>query len=78
MRCFFGGALGALILFLIAAIIIPQYSDYRAAAETSRWLAQMEPIRLKIEENAKKLKTTAGAGKHIDLPVSSPPAVTFF
>lgn len=77
MPCFFKGALGALAVLIGAAIIIPQYSDYRAAAETSGWLAQMDPIRLKIEENAKRLKTMAGAGKHIDLP-ASPPGVTFF
>ncbi len=81
MPCFFAGAMGALAILIGAAIIIPQYSDYRAAAETDRWLVQMGPIKLMIEENAMRLKTMAGAGKHIDLPaslLSPPPGATFF
>jgi hypothetical protein len=75
MTCFFKGALGALAVLICAAIVVPQYSDYRAAAETSRWLAQMDPVRLAIEQNAMLLKTMAGAGKYIDVPASllSPP-----
>ncbi len=78
MRCFLSGALGALVLWLVAAVLIPRYSDFRAKAETIGWMAQMEPIRLKIEENAKRLKTMSGAGKDIDLPLSWPPGVTLF
>ncbi len=75
MPCFFRGALGALAVLFIAAIVVPNYSDYRARAETSLWLSQMEPVRLRIEDNAKRLKTMGGAGKQLDLPAALLPKV---
>lgn len=78
MPCFFKGALGALAVLLLAAIIVPQYSDYRSAAETSLWMAKMEPVKMMIEENAIRLKTLNGAGKHIDKAPYAPANATFF
>ncbi len=72
MPCFFKGALGTLLVLVLAAIIVPQYSDYRAAAETSEWLAAVSPMKMQIEQNALRLKTLTGAGKQIDPPRFAP------
>lgn len=78
MPCFFKGALGAFLVLVAAAIIVPQYSDYLSAAETSLWLSKMEPVKMMVEENSGKLKTLNGAGRHIDKAAFAPNNVTFF
>jgi Tfp pilus assembly major pilin PilA len=64
MRCFLFGLMGAVLVLLSAAIIVPQYSDYSSLAQTSAWLVDIEPLQSKIEENA------ARKGR-IDIPNSS-------
>lgn len=70
MRNFFGGALGAIVVLFAAAIIYPQYCDYRAAAETSLWLGVAETtIKPYIAETAMRNKTVRGSGVGVPKPV---------
>ncbi len=55
----------ALLVFLIA----PQWSDHRAAAETSAWLAQVRPVQEAIAENAKQRGSLESAGVGVAKPV---------
>lgn len=68
MKSFFLGALGAILVLVAAALIYPQYSDYRAAAETSGWLAEVLPTTQAITDNTLRLNTTTGAGFGIPKP----------
>ncbi len=71
MRDFYLGAAAATVVLLAAAFLIyPQYSDYRAAAETSQWLAVAEmSMKPYIAEKAKRAKTLAGSGVGLPKPV---------
>jgi Tfp pilus assembly major pilin PilA len=66
MKCFLKGLGGALFVLIGAALVIPQYSDYTARAQTSAWLAQIREIQSVIEQNAVKQKSLLGAGRGID------------
>jgi hypothetical protein len=67
MKCFLKGLGGALFVLIGAALVVPQYSDYRARAKTSEWLARSQEIQSMIEENAVKQKSLLGAGRGIDV-----------
>ena len=69
MKCFFKGMGGAILVLLAAAIIVPQYADYRAALETSDWLSSVTSTTDVITTNVKRLKTTTGSGVGVARPV---------
>ena len=69
MKCFFKGMLGALTMLFAAAFVVPQYSDYRAASETSSWLNEIEPTKDAISAKILRLRTTSGAGLGIPRPI---------
>jgi hypothetical protein len=56
MRAFLLGFLGALVALVSAMFLFAQYSDYRAAAETAGWLADIRrsPLPELIERIAKQ------------------------
>ena len=51
MKSFMLGALGALFMLVISAIIMPQYSDYTDKARTASSLEQVEPLKALIEKS---------------------------
>ena len=70
MRRFFQGMLGALLVLVAAAIIVPQWQDYLADSETSVWLnAEIMPAVQSISANALRLRTTSGAGIGVPKPI---------
>ncbi|MDM5176420.1 pilin [Massilia sp. DJPM01] len=60
--------LGALLMLALAAVIIPQYSDYIARSETSVVLVLLEPVQRAIAADAVKQKSFAGMAKHLANP----------
>jgi hypothetical protein len=71
------GIFGALLVLVAAFLIIPQYSDYRAASETSAWLIASMPTAQAITDNILRQKTTSGAGIGVPKPAFQfhPPAL---
>ena len=69
MKAFLYGAAGALLVLVAAAVIVPQYADYRSRAETSAWLARLRADTLPaIEAAIRRSGRTAGAGDGIAPP----------
>jgi hypothetical protein len=67
LRHFFSGFLtGIISLLLLLVWIYPLYSDYRAVAETQRWLVEVRPIQITIQENALEAKSLSSAGHGVD------------
>jgi hypothetical protein len=71
------GIFGALLVLVAAFLIVPQYSDYRAASETSGWLIASMPTAQAITDNILRQKTTSGAGIGVPKPAFQfhPPAL---
>lgn len=65
---FFYGALGALLVLAAAAIIIPQYSDYKAAVESARWVNDVAEAQSLIEQRAIATNSLESAGVDVPLP----------
>jgi hypothetical protein len=61
-RSFFFGALGALLVLVAAAIVVPQYSDYRARARGSEMLFYVRPVQDLVASRAIALQSLSGAG----------------
>ncbi len=78
MKCSLKCAGVAVVVLLVAAVIIPQYSDYRGYAETDQWLVQLRPLQEAIEANAIRKKSLSGAGKEIAKPRLAHDNVTIF
>ncbi len=78
MKCFLYGALGAFVVLVLVAAIAPLYSDYRARAQTTEWLAQLESVQQNIEAVAIKQKSFAGIAKSIEKPAFPSGSVTVF
>ena len=68
MKCFALGVLGAVAGLLIALVLYSQYSDYRAAAQSSGWIQEAEPAQRAVEENALRSGTLSGAGAGVGNP----------
>lgn len=68
MKCFLLGVLGAILGFLGTVLVYSQYSDYRAAAQTSGWMADVEPAQRAVEANAVRLGALTGAGLGVAKP----------
>ncbi len=66
MKSYLFGALGALTVLILAAIIIPQYCDYRAQSETSVWLNHIRPIQNQIENTILENKTVNDSGLEVN------------
>ncbi|NHZ35220.1 pilin [Massilia rubra] len=78
MKCFLKGSLGALCVLVLAAALIPQYSDYRARAETSKMLAQLGAVQRAIEADAVKRGTFVGTATKLAHALPVPSNVTLF
>jgi hypothetical protein len=79
MKCVAKGFLGALLVLILVALIYTQYSDYRAAAETSGWLNDIDETKTNIEKNILRNKSTIRSGEDIQMPtfhVPTPPTYT--
>lgn len=68
MKCFLVGAAGGLLVLLAAALIYPLYGDYRAAAETSQWLMQLEATKRRIEAKFEADGSLAFVGEGVERP----------
>lgn len=68
MKSFIFGALGAIFVLISAAIIMPQYSDYRAQSEISDWLNIIHDTQLSINSKAISAGSLNDVGKKIMLP----------
>ena len=68
MKCFLLGVLGASLGFLGTVLVYSQYCDYRAAAQTSGWMAEVEPAQRAVEANAVRLGALSGAGLSVAKP----------
>jgi hypothetical protein len=78
MKSFLIGLLGAGFLVLLFLFVSSQYSDYRAAAESSSWLAKVKTIQGEIEKNAVSRGSLAGVGKDVDQKILRQMNLDFF
>ena len=78
MKSFLLGALGALLTLILVAIIYPQYSDYRAKAETVDWLIEVKPLQLDIQKAALRQGSLTGSAKGLKEPNFSLGPINFF
>ena len=78
MKCFIKGIVGAFVLLLAAAVIIPQYSDYRSRLETSEWILNIGATKLAVAGNANRLRSLTNSGIGVKVPgqMRSDPAIT--
>ena len=60
--------LGALLVLISAAVVIPLYGDYRSRAESMNWLQNIRPIQFAVADNAIKLNTLSNSGVGIKVP----------
>jgi hypothetical protein len=68
------GLAGGFFGLFAALIALSQYSDYRAASETTTWLVEVEPTLEAIAAAAKARGTIEGSGTGVALPTfQSPP-----
>ena len=70
LKPFLQGAVStAICVMAVAGIVITQYSDYRAATETSSWLNDVLPTVRTISANIIHIKGTTGSGIGVPNPV---------
>jgi hypothetical protein len=62
------GMLGALAVLVAAAVIYPQYSDYRARAQTSEWLFEVQEAQRAVAANAQRRNSLTGSGVGVHRP----------
>ncbi len=62
LRCLFAGALGAVLVLIAAAVLIPVYGDYRGRAALTEAMGELVSYRTDISERAAKLGKTEGSG----------------
>ena len=68
MKCLVLGVLGAIVGTLCSLVVYSQYSEYRAAAQSYNWLAEVEPAQRAVEANAVRFGATSGAGRGVAKP----------
>lgn len=75
MKCFLRGLFGTVVVLVIVAVVYPQYGNYQAAVETSRWLFQLEETKKLIAANAERNQSLVGSGINVPHPKfsSKPP-----
>ena len=78
MSCFGKGFFGAIMVLVIAAIVIPQYADYAASAETSAWMKQVGPAKDYVAANAERSRTLVNSGLGAKRPDFSSRAPLYF
>lgn len=66
------GAFGAVFVLVAAAIVVPQFSDYRSRAQAGYMLATAEPLQRAVEALATANRTLQGSGTGVSM------APTFF
>lgn len=66
--CFLRGVLGALMVLLAAAIIIPQYADYRERAANAAILNESLALQQAIEARIQGLGAVENSGLGIEVP----------
>lgn len=69
MKITFGFLMGTTIFFVSFFWAYPNYSDYRAAAETSEWLVQIQSIQDAIEEYVLEKGSVLELGSDFDREV---------
>jgi len=80
MRCFLIGFVGAVLGLVLSMVVGSQYSNYMAAAQTSSWLNEVEPVVQQVTGNIERLHGVSGSGRGVAAPHFSgnppPPAMT--
>lgn len=66
MRYFLLGLAGGSLVLVGFFIVISQYSDYQARAETDGWIVQVRSIQDTVAQTAVKQKTLLGVDKLVD------------
>jgi hypothetical protein len=66
MKCFLMGMAGAIAAIAGLLFFYPQYSDYKARAETSGWLVQLQTIQDTIAREAIKKGSLRDVGNAVD------------
>lgn len=62
LRCFFAGAMGAILVLIAAAVLIPAYGDYRGRAALTAAMSELDSYRHDISERAATLGKTEASG----------------
>ncbi len=73
MRAALLGFFGALLALLCAALVYPNYSDYRASAEVSGWLANLQQTQKAVEANFARNQSLASSGSGVPSPSFATP-----
>ncbi len=71
LKCFFTGMLGAVLVLLAAAVLVPVYGDFAGRAALSESLAGLATYREKIARMASRRGSIEGSGVGVlieDLP----------
>ena len=71
-RAFISGAIGALLVLIAAAIIVPQYGDYTARSRAATVLNSVRPLQDRIASRIIALKSVSGSGIGNSQLVASP------
>lgn len=77
MKSFIYGAIGALLVILIYLFAGPQFSNYRAFAESSAWLEQIKSQQKIVEERALNQHSFDGAGLGLSIGELKPVSPLF-
>lgn len=73
MKHFMLGALGALLVLVAAAVIVPLYADYLTRSQSSAWVTRARtPTMAAIADAAKRNGTVLGSGVGIARPDLGP------
>jgi hypothetical protein len=66
-RSFAWGALGAFLVLVAAAIVVPQYSDYRSRADADNMLVIVQPLQQEVEAHAAASHSLQGSGSGVKM-----------
>ena len=68
LRCFFAGALGAIVVLGAAAVLLPLYGDYVARASLDESLLKLRVYREEVARNASRQGSVEASGREVTIP----------
>jgi hypothetical protein len=66
--CFFRGMLGACVVLLATAVIVPQYADYKERAATTQMFNESATLRQAVEARILELGGIQNSGTGVQVP----------
>lgn len=66
--CFIRGALGALVILIAAAVIVPQYADYKERAANAMMYDESASLRQAVEARILELGGIQNSGIGVQIP----------